>query len=342
MTGLVALDIAIGIVFTLLIFSLFATATQEAIASLLRWRPAALRVAVRNLLGERFKEFWEEPVIESLKGPALTFIGGGFGKHDPSYIQPEVFAKTFLAFLEKELKLSNRSPKQIVEQIRKKEDNASGMEKRALAFLTGVEDTAEAAEKAIAQMYDSTMNRVTGWYVRRTQFVLFFIGLFMAVATNTDLVKYGRDLARNDALRAQVVQKASEVAALEDLDEVREHLDIPRDKSDISELDDRLKTLTAELASDLDEIEARTGWNHCAKEPEDAGFTWSCLKWTVGLSDDAPYAEAKQPPNPLIGWLLLAVGVMLGAQFWFDVLKRFVSLRGAVTNVVGSGAGKNA
>ena len=316
MTGIIYLDIAIGVIFILLIFSLFATALQEAIAGLFRWRGAALTIGLKRLLEDKFEDFWTSPLIEPLKGPQFTFMTGTTGKRAPSYIPPEIFAKAILDRLE----LSGKSPRELLAAIEAKpKAERSPIENRIRAVVTGVEGKVSDAEKAVADWYDNTMDQVSGWYTRRAQFVLFFIGFFMAVVTNTDLIAYAKELRGNETLRQALVLQASEIAALEDLDDVRENLGIADPASgtadqtpqDIAaDIRNRLAALTAKM----DATGARAGWSHCS----DGGFSWSCL-WDTVLG--------RNGSSPFLGWLLLAAGVMLGAQFWFDLLKTFVSIR---------------
>ncbi len=46
----------------------------------------------------------------------------------------------------------------------------------------------------LEQWFDDTMQRATGWYKRYTQFVLFIIGMVMAVVFNVDTIAIHRIL----------------------------------------------------------------------------------------------------------------------------------------------------
>lgn len=323
MTGIIYLDIAIGIIFMLLVFSLFASAIQEAIAGIFGWRGKALAAGLKRLLQAEFDEFWTNPLIEPLQGPSLTFNDKEGGRRKPSYIPPEIFAKAILT----QFGLAGKAPSDLLTTIRndpKLRDSPMG--KRIQAVVTGVEGGVAEAEQAIANWYDTTMERVSGWYTRRAQFILFVIGLFMAVSTNTDMIAYAVELREDDSLRQSLVQKAEEYAALDDLDDVRARLGIPGLSADEAEtareVTGEIRKRLASLTAELDQTGVRAGWEHCASED-----TWiECLMDTINPWGDS-YPDI---PNPLLGWLLLASGVMLGAQFWFDVLKRFVSIRSAV------------
>ncbi|MEM9061554.1 MAG: hypothetical protein AAGD13_13925 [Pseudomonadota bacterium] len=366
MTGIIFLDIAIGVIFLILVFSLFASAVQEAISAIFNLRAKSLRRGIYGMIGnaDEFKAFWQSPLIESLKGPMNVFEkkivstemakkGDDTNKRAPSDVPTDVFTKTVLHQVRNQIdelrtkldeearelkdKLKEIAPSDIpglVEQIHivAASDRSPELVKRVSILLHGVETKTEHIEAAIDSWYDNARDRFAGWYIRRMQFWLFFIGLFLAVLTNTDPIRYAVELHRNDQLRQDVVQKATEISALEELEDVMEALvpveDRPKgDTTNLEAIQKRVLTEVGNLQSELGKIKADTGWDHC-KEARYATDTYGfeCFFDTIEpISEDRPIAR-----NPLLGWLLLALAVMLGAQFWLDMLKRFVSIRSSV------------
>ena len=61
--------------------------------------------------------------------------------------------------------------------------------------------------------YDSTMDRVTGWYTRHTAVILFIIGIGAAVVMNVDSVTIAKRLITDKALRESVVAQAEKFAS---------------------------------------------------------------------------------------------------------------------------------
>src|SRR5262249_6107811 len=53
---------------------------------------------------------------------------------------------------------------------------------------------------------------VSGWYKRRTQNIIFVIGLVLTIALNADTVKVATSLVQDEALRRVVVAEAESVA----------------------------------------------------------------------------------------------------------------------------------
>ena len=361
MTGLVFLDIAIGVIFLLLVFSLFAGAMQEAISAIFNLRAKSLREGVRRMLGDidgvaegkrDFEAFWNSPLIESLKGPTNAVQrwvdwGSEKGKRNPSGIPTDLFVKTILLEVRKQLDNSPADIADLVGQLRAKAtDGASGpLVTRVAAVLDGIEtkadDTVEKVERALASWYEGNRDRFAGWYIRRTQWILFVIGLVLAIITNSDPIRYGIELRENDVLRQQVTLMAQEVAALEDLEDVVEKL-VPEatapagDEKTLREIRQDVLDRSAQLSNKLNKIGAAAGWGHCGQD----GLTRACFLDTVNYWSDQRDAWAKQGVSvgyTPVGWVLLAIGVMLGAQFWLDILRRFVSIRSAGTSIMDGG-----
>ncbi|MEO1490753.1 MAG: hypothetical protein AAFV19_01195 [Pseudomonadota bacterium] len=394
MTGLVYLDIAIGVIFLILIFSLFAGAILEALAAIFNIRANSVREGIRNLIGndDDFKAFWTAPLVEAVKGPPSLFsipgwISFGWSKirdviryvqkddspkpgtlrRDPSDVPTKVFTRTVMRALYNQVPGSafetDQTPENLAAFLRElrtkaKDAGDSSLLHRIGSVLDGVEADAKAVEAAIGAWYETARDRFEGWYIRRAQFLLFLIGLALAITTNTDPIRYGYELRENDALRQKVVTMAEETAALDELEDVLEHFGLDKSDSDPSNaaglpadaqiaeirgnVEERLKKLTEEL----NEISAQAGWGHCPKFTNDVAgqFSWDCFKWTTGvgatwLSRDVlnwpePVThQGEKIPNPVFGWILLALGVMLGSQFWLDLLRRFVSIRSAGTGI---------
>lgn len=63
-------------------------------------------------------------------------------------------------------------------------------------------------QKNIDEWYDNAMDRVSGWYRRSTQWIIFWIGLFIAVSMNVNTITIADYLYRNDAVRSALVARA--------------------------------------------------------------------------------------------------------------------------------------
>lgn len=70
---------------------------------------------------------------------------------------------------------------------------------------------------------------------------------------------------------------------------------------------------------------ARAEFDKAVTELADAGFP-------VGWNQTTAEAWAKHPVSTLfeslLGWLMAGAAAALGAQFWFDLMKKIINLRG--------------
>jgi hypothetical protein len=337
MTGLVYLDVAIGLVFTVLVFSLVATAAQEAIAGFFSWRAAGLRAGIRNLVGSHFAAFWNEPLIASVRPSAVPFArSAGTGEDDPgaavkllnpSYMSPQLFAKALLGFV----KLGGMSPAEIVAELQKPvPDELKPLEdlrRQVLLLVQGVEGSAAEAERMVAAWFDASMSRVSGWYVRRVKLVLFIIGLALAAGTNTNLFVEAGRLLSDDDLRRGLVASAEAMAGVETLQEAARRAGLPEGSLPGPEDPEALRAaIAAQIAA---------GKEALARTAAPRGWVW----YEATVTDrDGRLATARRIPGfengvnalvSLVSFILLAFLITLGAQFWFDLLKSFVAIRAA-------------
>ena len=84
----------------------------------------------------------------------------------------------------------------MVELQREEERNGSAAALRTSVYaaVDHAQGDCEQARRNIEDWYDSAMDRVAGWYKKRTQFILFAIGLVLAVALNVDTITIAKHL----------------------------------------------------------------------------------------------------------------------------------------------------
>lgn len=283
------LDFAIGMIAFFLTASLLVTALQEVIAQGLDLRAKDLRKKIGEMLkagGDAIKDgittetFFDHPLVA-----ALNTRGDKIG---PSYIPRDVFTKAM-----KDLYLTGHAGEAVITAARGLDNDGSQVKRALRLFAEQANDDLEAFDKAIGDWFDGVMDRLSGLYKRRVQWILFLIGFGIAGLGNLDALKVGAFLAGEPEARAAIAEN------------LQGHQERLRQTS----LDDPQKreTLRAEMIKELERAKVPIGWST-----------------TV-----APKAELTALALAVAGWLLTALAAIIGAPFWFDTLKRFVNIRAA-------------
>lgn len=321
MFGLTALDFAIALSFVYLLLSLICTTVHEWIAGLLEWRGKTLEEGIRTLLtGEStgamgssaiVERFYNHPLVRSLRRD----------KRLPSYIGAETFAKVLLS-LRPPADRSEELPSHLKATFESLGVSASA-ESAPPGTSASAKDPAAAPpeETILAGWFNGTMDRVTGWYRRRSQGLMAVLAVVVTVALNADTIQMSKKLWTNPALREQLVaeakvcvEKAGPAAAdFEYKNPDNPDPDPPTVRKLRESCADPAKTeqLLGELFGwDADLKTLAEAWK---KSPDVFGALWSWLGGVLGMH--------------LVGWLLTAIAISQGAHFWFDGLKRLVNLR---------------
>jgi hypothetical protein len=202
MFGSAILDTAIGLIFVFLVVSLVVSAANELLAAMFRWRAQNLLLGIRGLLQDPamtglVTRFYEHPLIEGLSAK---------GKK-PSYIPSRTFALTLLDIVSPTTPGTDRTL----------EDLKAGIEKLPgslqVTFRVLLDEAGHDIEHFKTQLeiwFNTTMERVSGWYKRKTQAVQLALALFIVVLGNVDSVRITRSLAGvNSPLRDSIKDAAN-------------------------------------------------------------------------------------------------------------------------------------
>jgi hypothetical protein len=225
------LDVAIGVIFVFLMVSVICSAIREGIEAWLKTRASYLEYGIRTLFQDIdakgiTKSFFNHPSINGLFSG--TYSPGGTSKPSfwtsgsnlPSYIPAGSFATALMD-------IAARGPSTIavsgaqgsqslsLDSIR---TNISNIENPAIqrVLLTAVDSAQGDITKAqtfVENWYNSSMDRVSGWYKRSTQWVIFVVGLVLAIVLNINTLTIANYLYGNGVARAAVVQQAQQTTS---------------------------------------------------------------------------------------------------------------------------------
>ena len=299
MTTNSAMDIAIGLMLMYLILSLACTVVNELIATVFGLRAVNLRQGIARLIDDAklLRDFYNHGVISG----AQAASGGGH----PSYLSGQSFALALFGSLDPTTPLPGYSD--VEDAVTHLPD--SNIRDILLAQLTVADGKLEQLRDGVANWFDDAMDRVGGIYKRWLKAISIVVGILIAGALNADSFNVATSLWSDSTLRAQLVQGADQLVPRLAAPGAGERLlssVLPRSTPDadaatklraLKNLEDSLRPLPI-------------GWDVAALQSALAGWSWR--HWIEKLA----------------GVLLTGLALSLGAPFWFDLLSKFIELRG--------------
>ena len=310
------LDIAIGLAFIYLLLSLICSSINEGIESFLRNRANDLEGGIRKMLGDGKGSWWASmlPVISSIKESSITrefyrhpLIRSLYQKESrlPTYIPSRNFALAVMDMVTVDSGLLKGATKDSPAAVPGNLAFAGAINGVAIpdslkmaidTLVTAAAGDPKQARINIENWFNSSMDRVSGWYKARTQKILFVIGMAVTIAVNADSIAIFKNLSHSKNL--QSIVSAAEKTAGQPL---------PSGKDPNDQINDAMTQLKG--------LDIGIGWDAAM----DRQGTLDPIAWIVHLLS-----------LHFIGWMITASALSLGAPFWFDTLNRFVTVRSTV------------
>ncbi|OIO54575.1 MAG: hypothetical protein COX57_12590 [Alphaproteobacteria bacterium CG_4_10_14_0_2_um_filter_63_37] len=302
MFGLNMLDVMIGLITIYLVFGIVCTAIVEWFNQLFSVRSNNLETALKEMFAGDLNDqqsfvaaFYAHPLIRSL----CTQDAKGNVKK-PSYIPSDVVGKVVESLL-----LANKA----VHAAKKVEEGGVSLvdalpDTKASAHLKQMvahhvdqaRGDAEAFRQSVADQFDQVMDRASGWFKRKTQVVGFWTAAILVVVGNVDTLQITQVLANNPAARAQMMAVANQV--------------------NVQGIDDQPgvgiafeQAQQAMAASTL-----QFGWHPSPAAPSQGWL--ACLGAVL---------------TKIVGLLISAMAISLGAPFWFDMLQKVMKVRTSIS-----------
>ncbi len=196
------LEVTIGLSFVFFVLSLVCSGVNEFLAAVLRLRSNTLRRGLTEMLGSRSEadELFSHAAIRSLYR----------GKRRPSYIPTERFT---LAVLDRYLKDAAIGPSASKQKVTEALGQIRHTELRETLQLLWVDANHDIAifRANVEGWFNDTMQRVSGWYRRQTQYLLLALGILLAVTLNVNTVTLAQRLWTDAPFRAAVAEQAKAV-----------------------------------------------------------------------------------------------------------------------------------
>ncbi len=207
-----------------------------------------------------------------------------------------------------------------------------------LSLWNQAEDEAHWLDKftaSIAEWYDDGMDQVSQWYKQHINHFLRVIAILVCLVLNADVTHIAQMLWRDPTLRAALVAQAQ--AASQQPGVVRPAMD--------GQVLTTVQTLEGQLAEasrlplgwDCEELNAivRDGYRLQPAAPgllDDPGLCGEVVRTLADgrvevLNVDGGSFSFSNLAYKLCGLALMSIGVSLGANFWYKLLKQLLSLR---------------
>ena len=303
------IDTTFSVITVILVLSLMASAIYEFIEKYTRQRSELLYKAIQKALYDpslkaNYAELlYRHPVVKTL-----------FEKTDqrPSYIDPAIFSEALVDVVVQEYETEQLTYNR-EEGVYELPDDVMKMDKRekfsqAVAqfsygefgtFLRTFQDSSTSLDQMLSKItnwYERYMDRVGGWYKRKSQNGLFIVGLVLAIGLNIDLITVTDTIYKNSEIRENIATIGEGI-----------------NDAGIAALN----------MSESSKKELRKVVENNYKNLQNSGLP-------IGWSAEAlqPFQEDFQTVvKILLGWSLMAFAISRGAPFWFGILSKLINIR---------------
>ena len=201
-----------------------------------------------------------------------------------------------------------------------------------VAALRG-EQAAPAIRVNLESWFNDAMDRLSGTYKRRASFFAFLIGFILALLLNVDSINVATRLWREPTLRQAIIAQAQSYTA----PTASQGVGTAGPLENIPMLETQLQALTIPFGWTFAVF--NTSGSQCSFVPINATQVWGI----PGRDNQGqPICNGiTNLPFDLNGWLAKVLGMLMtglaaaqGAPFWFDILKKFINVRGTGANPV--------
>jgi len=334
---MVVLDVFIGLVLVYFLYSLLVSILAELFSTWIGMRARILRQGIDNILNDKkpkkegfvawihdvfliehfsFRytnagKFYDEPTIKY-----LAKVGENkrwsIRNTKPAYIEKNHFVSAIInLFLFRSLGINEWD--KIKFAI---DNNTLNLEPETLKMFKGwliqSNDSYEKFKAHIGNSYEEVNDRLVGWYKRKIGLLLFIIGLVLSFVMNVDTFEIVQILSNNPDARKEMVQLAittSKTVGIKALD---------KSSTSDSLYNAKIDSAYQSTLSSIDNVSNILG----------SGWTFENEKTSVFKKAVYIFSHSLPWSKKFWGFIITAFALSMGSKFWFDLLKKLVSIRG--------------
>src|SRR6202795_353352 len=285
MFGSQVLEVIIGLTLIYLVLSIGCSGIKEVIAAMFSLRAKTLENGVRNMLKNGPNDFTAKLFAHPL------IVATAPEGQKPSYISARMFAAALFDIVAP----ADATQPRTIQSLRAGVSQIPDAKLRTtlLNMIDSAGGDIDAARLKVEHWFDDTMARVSGWYKRMAQKIIFAAGLLLCAAVNADTLMIVKELWSDQALRSAVVaQTAQKVQSATPAESATQELSLQQVAGEIRDVN------TPPI-----------GWSSAAKD---------IRAWHSGIGAGG---------LKVLGILLTSFAIVMGAPFWFDMLNNLINLR---------------
>ena len=306
------LSLAIGMITVYLVLALSVTAFNEAIAALLSSRGKWLRRGVASLFSNQARDHGNMAIAcKVYDSPYIAYLQRG-SRFLPSYLPAWNLLQ---GMLEAASTTRNRALSTLDDLREAAKDLPEGSPIRVGLenLLAAGDTTVEDFQKRYQAWFATFEAQVMAWYRQKTQLVIGGLSVLVVLSMNVDTLQLVNQLATDPKVRESLAEQGSQLARQPDLAAANAALPAASQPSASQPaLLAAVETVQQRSAS-LNASGLKLGWSE-----RDWRSTWQ-----------SPLSAIEK----LVGLLLSAFAVSMGAPFWFDLLKSLVLIRSVGKNL---------
>ena len=255
-----------------------------------------------------------------------------------SYLSGQTFVSALLDMVNPTIQTSDTATyKAILSGIDTIPDDRVRASLRAIVNNTSA--SLQSTRDALAHWFDSEMAHLQGAYKRQIQMVALAVALAVAAAANADTLAVARALWTDRGLSSRMADIAGQMIQGDQNTPASQSLNalVGADRA-VAEKRQALDTAKTALTQGKGDQAAVDAAQAALDNAEDARSTTA-----LGAAQDMGSLRQALAPLPIgwttttppfslpqfLGWCLTALALSLGSSFWFDLLTRFINIRGA-------------
>jgi len=333
------IDTAIAIAGLYLVLAVFCSHVNEQIAAKLQWRGEQLYLGVLNLLvGQKglADAVFSHPLVTSASNDKSGLPQIVPGKavssrpYRPSFLDSRNFSLALWDVLGRatangdELTVDNAAKSAVAEptvlfnalKSQVAALPAGDIQRQLAVLINDAQNDYGRLLRSTDAWFDRQMDRVSGWYKRKTQFVLILIALATVFILGIDSIRIGSRLYSDPTTRTALVTAAANAVA-------------PRVAEQV-----KIGALSSPAPSITSGSSATPSPQSVANAVDDAFATVQVTTYPTGFKGgwvwpraEDPWADVHTDALHFIGLLITVGAAGLGAPFWFGALSSLMNVR---------------